>query len=88
MTGTTHIHHWFACGWFAQLMSTLGGRLGRGLTGMTLIAVGLGVVGGVPGIALAAVGGVPLLAGLLDLCIFSALFGGPLPGSAIRSCGR
>lgn len=88
MTGTTHSHHWFACGWFAQLMSTLGGRLGRGLAGIGLITVGLGLVGGVPGVALAAIGVMPLLAGLLDLCIFSALFGGPLSGSAIRTCAR
>lgn len=88
MASTTHIHHWFGCSWFARLMSTLGGRLGRGLAGITLIAAGLGLVGGLPGIALAAIGVVPLMAGLLDLCIFSALFGGPLHGSAIRTCTR
>lgn len=88
MRSTTHIHHWFGCGWFAQLMSTLGGRLGRGVAGIGLIAAGLGLVGGLPGVALAVVGVVPLLAGLADLCIFSALFGGPLHGSAIRRCTR
>jgi len=88
MSGSTHIHHWFGCGWFARLMSTLGGRLGRGLAGIGLIAIGLGLIGGVPGMVLAAIGLVPLLAGLLDLCIFSALFGGPLHGSAIRTCTR
>lgn len=86
MTGTTQTHHWFACGWFAQLMSTAGGRLGRVLAGTALIGAGLALIGGLPGILLAAVGAVPLLAGILDLCIFSRLFGGPLPGSAIRSC--
>jgi hypothetical protein len=38
------------------------------------------------------VGVVPLAAGLFDLCVFSALFGGPLGGplggSAIRACPR
>lgn len=88
MTGTTHTHHWFGCGWFARLMSTLGGRLGRSVAGVALIVTGLALVGGLPGFALAAVGVVPLLAGLLDMCIFSALFGGPLHGSSIRACTR
>lgn len=69
-------------------MSTLGGRLGRSAAGLLLIAGGLLLVGGGLGIALAVVGLVPLAAGLFDLCIFSALFGGPLGGSAIRTCPR
>jgi hypothetical protein len=28
---------------------------------------------------------VPLLAGALDVCLFSALFGGPFSGAAIRA---
>lgn len=83
-----HTEHWFACGWFAQWMSTLGGRLGRTVAGIALIAAGLAGIGGWPGIAVALVGVVPLVAGLFDLCIFSALLGGPLHGSAIRTCSR
>lgn len=80
--------HWFACGWFAQLMSTVGGRLGRTVAGIALTAVGLAWIGGLAGIGVALIGAVPLVAGLFDLCIFSALFGGPLHGSAIRTCPR
>jgi hypothetical protein len=40
------------------------------------------------GIAVAAIGLVPLLAGTFDVCVFSALFGGPLAGSEIRACAR
>jgi len=81
MSGIPHTHHWFACGWFARLMSTLGGRLGRSVAGLLLVGGGLGI-------GLAVIGGVPLAAGLFDLCVFSALFGGPLGGSAIRTCPR
>lgn len=88
MSGIPHTHHWFACGWFARLMSTLGGRLGRSVAGLLLITVGLLLVGGGLGIGLAVIGGVPLAAGLFDLCVFSALFGGPLGGAAIRTCPR
>lgn len=31
MTGTPHTHHWFGCGWFAQAMSTMGGRPGTAI---------------------------------------------------------
>lgn len=30
MAGPAHTHHWVGCGWFTQLMSTAGGRVGRG----------------------------------------------------------
>jgi len=69
---------------FAQFMAS---GLGRGLrivAGIVLIAIGLGVVGGTGGIVLAAVGLVPLLAGLLDVCLIGALFGAPLRGSEVR----
>lgn len=88
MINPQHTQHWFACSWFAQLMSTLGGRLGRTVAGIALIVAGLTWIGGLPGIAVALIGTVPLAAGLFDLCIFSALLGGPLHGSAIRTCPR
>jgi len=54
-----------------------GGRLGRTVAGIALIAAGLARIGGPAAIAVALLGAVPLV-GLFDLCIFSALFGGPL----------
>jgi hypothetical protein len=50
-----------------------------------LIAVGLAVVGGTGGIVLAVVGLVPLLAGLLDVCLIGVLFGAPLNGADVRA---
>jgi len=70
---------------FAQFMSS---GLGRGLrivAGILLIAVGLAVVGGTSGIVLAVVGLVPLLAGVLDVCLFAPLFGAPLKGTDVRA---
>jgi Inner membrane protein YgaP-like, transmembrane domain len=70
---------------FAQFMSS---GLGRGLrivAGIILIAVGLAVVGGTSGIVLAVVGLVPLLAGVLDVCLFAPLFGAPLKGTDVRA---
>jgi len=85
MTTTTMKPNWFAASWFGQCMSSTRGRIAGGLA---LIGVGLLVLGGLPGIVLAAIGLVPLLAGSLDVCIFSALFGGPLRGSGARSSAR
>ena len=70
---------------FAQFMAS---GLGRGLrivAGIILIAVGLAVVGGTGGIVLAVVGLVPLLAGVLDVCLFAPLFGAPLRGMDVRA---
>jgi len=69
---------------FAKFMSS---GLGRGLrivAGLALIAIGLFSVGGTGGLVLAVVGAVPLLAGILDVCLFAPLFGGPLKGAEAR----
>jgi hypothetical protein len=80
--------NWFAASWFAQFMTTGLGRRVRIVAGFALIALGVAVIGGGMGIAVAAIGLVPLLAGTFDVCVFSALFGGPLAGSEIRACAR
>jgi hypothetical protein len=49
-----------------------------------LIAWGLIVLGGTTGIIVAIIGALPLLAGLLDFCVFAPLFGNPLSGPKIR----
>jgi len=70
---------------FAQFMSSGVGRGLRIVAGIVLIAIGLGVVGGTGGIVLAVVGLVPLLAGVLDVCLFGVLFGAPLKGPDVRA---
>jgi hypothetical protein len=80
--------NWFAASWFAQFMTTGLGRRVRIVAGFALIALGVAVIGGGVGLAVAAIGLVPLLAGTFDVCVFSALFGGPLAGSEIRACAR
>jgi uncharacterized membrane protein HdeD (DUF308 family) len=61
------------------------GRWVRIVAGIVLIVVGLFVVQNTGGIVLAVVGLVPLLAGVLDFCVFAPLFGAPFSGKAIRS---
>ena len=88
MTIQTEKPNWFAASWFGQCMSSTPGRIGRMVAGLALIAAGLFALGGTAGVVLAAIGLVPLLAGAFDVCIFSALFGGPLRGSGVRACAR
>ena len=88
MTSTTEKPNWFAASWFGQCMSSRMGRIGRVVAGLALVAGGLLAVGGIAGFIIAAVGLVPLLAGASDVCVFSALFGGPLRGSDVRACAR
>ncbi len=80
--------NWFAAGAPGQLMASGAGRLVRIVAGVALIGGGLLALGGTVGIIVAAIGLVPLLAGALDVCVFSALFGGPFAGSAIRALGN
>ncbi|MBK9123726.1 MAG: DUF2892 domain-containing protein [Chloroflexi bacterium] len=70
---------------FAKFMASGTGRILRIVAGIALIVIGLFVVKDTAGIILAIVGVAPLLAGLLDFCIFAPLFGQPFSGPAIRS---
>ncbi len=74
--------------WFGQFMASGAGRLARIVAGLVLIGVGLGVVQGTAGVVIAVVGLVPLGAGALDVCVISALVGGPFSGKAIRDLHR
>jgi hypothetical protein len=65
---------------FAKFMSGAVGRGIRIVAGLALIGVGLGSMGGANGAALAAVGALPLVAGLFNFCLFAPLFGGPFSG--------
>ena len=69
---------------FAKFMSSGLGRGVRIVAGLVLIVLGL-ASGGTGGLIVAVVGVVPLLAGVLDVCLFAPLFGGPLKGAAARA---
>ena len=69
---------------FACFMARPIGRILRIVAGLALMAVGLAVVGGRGGVILAAVGAVPMLAGLFNVCLISPLIGAPFLGKDAR----
>jgi hypothetical protein len=73
---------------FVCFMASRAGRLVRIVAGAALIAWGLLGLGGGTGAVVAALGTVPLLAGVLDRCLFAPLVGRPLRGAAIRAPRR
>jgi hypothetical protein len=87
-TQTQEKPNWFAASRFGQFMASGIGRVVRIAGGVALIAGGLLAIGGPAGVIIAAIGLVPLLAGTVDVCVFSALFGGPFSGAAIRAISR
>ncbi len=74
----------FAQSGFAQFMAGPAGRAIRIVAGLLLIAWGFPNRAEVGGIVSLAVGLLALVAGAFDLCVISALFGGPLRGVDIR----
>ena len=69
---------------FSQFMASSAGRLLRIIAGLVLIVAGV-IMASTVGYILAAVGLVPLLAGVFDKCVFAPLFGMPFDGKAIRA---
>lgn len=69
---------------FIDFMASKAGRAARVIAGLLLIALGLLVMGGVGGVIVAAIGLVPLLAGVYDVCIFAPLLGYAFKGKEIR----
>ncbi len=67
-----------------RFLASDNGRLARGMGGIALITVGLGILRGVWGIVMAVIGLVPLLAGVFDFCAFAPLFGLPFEGEELR----
>jgi hypothetical protein len=61
------------------------GRVVRVIAGIALVLLGLLGLGGLTGILIAVIGAVPLLAGLIDVCVFAPLFGAPINGPKIRA---
>ncbi|MCX6543775.1 MAG: DUF2892 domain-containing protein [Acidobacteria bacterium] len=68
---------------FAQLVNSPIGRITRIAIGLGLIAWGYTHSATSTGAVIMAVGLVPLAAGVFDLCLISALLGGPLSGARI-----
>jgi len=70
---------------FVSFMSSTAGRIARVVAGLALIGWGLIGLGGTPGLVVAIVGAVPLLAGVFDVCLFAPLFSCPLSGAKVRA---
>ena len=69
---------------FARFVNSPAGRIARLVVGIGLIAWGYTQLPTGMGIALIAIGLVPFVAGAFDLCLISALLGGPISGARIR----
>ncbi len=78
----------FARSSFAQFIAGSAGRLLRVAAGVALIALGLSVVGGTAGYIVAAIGLVPIAAGVFDLCLLGPIMGTSFAGRDIRACAR
>jgi len=65
---------------FARFMANPVGRAVRIVAGLALIAIGLIVIKGMTGIIVAVIGVVPLLAGVLNVCLIAAVIGAPFRG--------
>lgn len=70
---------------FARFINTPVGRIARVVVGAGLIWWGSTRLGGAMGIVVIIVGLVPLVAGLFNLCLISALLGGPISGRRMAS---
>lgn len=64
----------------AKFMASPLGRGARVVLGVVLIILGLAVVGDTAGLILAAVGVVPILAGVFNVCLIGPIIGAPLSG--------
>jgi hypothetical protein len=70
---------------FAKFINSPVGRIARIVVGIGLIVWGYVELDTGMGVLLILVGLVPLLAGGFDLCLVSALLGGPIQGARVRS---
>ena len=70
---------------FVSFLASPAGRIVRVLAGIALLVGGLWGIGSTAGMVVAVIGLVPLVAGLLDFCVFAPLFGAPLSGPRIRA---
>jgi hypothetical protein len=65
---------------FAKFINSPAGRIARIVVGLALIVWGYTI----GGIVLMIIGLIPFAAGALDLCLISALLGGPISGKKLR----
>jgi len=70
---------------FVSFMASAAGRALRVVAGAALIAWGLLGMGGSNGYIVAAIGVLPILTGLLNICVIAPFIGGPLNGSKARA---
>lgn len=68
---------------FVKLMASPFGRIIRVIAGLAIIAWGLIGIGGSNGYIVAAIGILPILTGMLNICIVAPLLGSPLSGSKV-----
>ena len=70
---------------FSRFLNGPGGRVFRAVAGMGFLIVGFAFRAHVLGVASMVWGILALSAGVLDICFFSAVLGGPLSGPRIRA---
>lgn len=70
---------------FVKFMSSTAGRILRAVAGIALIAWGLIGLGDTTGYIVAAIGVLPLLTGVVDICVVAPLLGMPLTGVKCRA---
>jgi Inner membrane protein YgaP-like, transmembrane domain len=68
---------------FARFVNSPAGRIARIVVGFGLIGWGYAQRTAPAGIVLMLVGLIPLAAGMFNLCLISALLGGPIRGSKL-----
>ena len=73
---------------FARFINSPAGRIVRIAAGIILIVWGFIHPDTVTGIVLIILGLVPFAAGAIDLCLISALLGGPINARHIRGSGQ
>jgi hypothetical protein len=61
------------------------GRIVRAVAGVALVLWGLLGLSGATAVVIILIGLVPLVAPLLDVCVFAPLFGAPFSGPKIRA---
>ena len=69
---------------FARFVNSPAGRIARFVVGIGLIVWGYTQLDTAMGFVLIVIGLVPLAAGAFDLCLISALLGGPISGARLR----
>lgn len=73
---------------FAQFMASAAGRIVRIIAGALILYWGYTKWGTAAGTILVIIGLIPFLAGVFDVCVITALAGGPFVGRKIRALKR